>query len=48
MPKVRTTIHPNTPITVDEREYLDLQRQGLLLEDEPTSNRTATVSGDNK
>lgn len=31
--KVRTTIAPHEVLDVDEAEYLDLQRQGLLLPD---------------
>lgn len=30
---VRTTNQPDKEITVDDRELLDLQRQGLLIED---------------
>ncbi|MGC5565341.1 hypothetical protein ACPYPG_21235 [Streptomyces sp. FR-108] len=29
--KVRTTLRPHEEIDVDEGEYLDLKRQGLLL-----------------
>ncbi|WP_159031100.1 hypothetical protein [Streptomyces acidiscabies] len=29
--KVRTTMRPQEEIDVDEGEYLDLKRQGLLL-----------------
>lgn len=29
--KVRTTIEPGRELDVDEGEYLDLKRQGLLL-----------------
>ncbi len=32
--KVRTTMQPDVEIEVDDAEYLDMQRQGLLL-DEP-------------
>ncbi|MEU1309507.1 hypothetical protein ABZ419_11515 [Streptomyces cinnamoneus] len=32
MPTVRTTMRPDQPIEVGEAEYLDLQRQGLLVE----------------
>ena len=34
MPTVRTTMHPDREIDVDDATYLDFQRQGLLL-DEP-------------
>lgn len=30
--KIRTTMQPDKEIEVDEREYLDLQRQGLIHE----------------
>lgn len=33
MPTVRTTMQPDKPIEVDDAEYLDLQRQGLLVEE---------------
>lgn len=33
MPTVRTTMRPDQTIDVDDAEYLDLQRQGLLVEE---------------
>lgn len=33
MPIVRTTMRPDQPIKVDDAEYLDLKRQGLLIEE---------------
>jgi hypothetical protein len=33
MPDVRTTLQPGTVITVDEQEFTDLSRQGLILEE---------------
>jgi len=30
--KVRTTMRPDVEIEVDDAEYLDLQRQGLLVD----------------
>lgn len=33
MPTVRTTMRPDQTIEVDDAEYLDLQRQGLLVEE---------------
>lgn len=33
MRTVRTTMQPNREIDVDDAEYLDLQRQGLLVEE---------------
>ncbi|MFB6776491.1 hypothetical protein ACFCX0_03460 [Streptomyces sp. NPDC056352] len=32
MPTVRTTIQPHVDLEVDDIEYLDLKRQGLLIE----------------
>lgn len=32
MPTVRTTMRPDQPIEVSAAEYLDLKRQGLLVE----------------
>ncbi|MDQ0758695.1 hypothetical protein [Streptomyces canus] len=32
MPTVRTTFRPDLEFEVDDAEYLDLQRQGLLVE----------------
>lgn len=32
MPQVRTKIRPDEVLDVSEREYLDLKRQGLLIE----------------
>jgi hypothetical protein len=34
MPTVRTTMRPDQAIDVDDTEYLDLQRQGLLVEED--------------
>lgn len=34
MPTVRTTMRPDQPIEVDDAEYIDLQRQGLLVEED--------------
>ena len=34
--KIRTTINPGEVLTVDEAEYIDLKRQGLIYE-EPKS-----------
>lgn len=44
---VRTTFRPDVELEVDDAEYLDLQRQGLLVTDEApakadTSARTGT------
>lgn len=32
---VRTTMRPDLEIEVGDADYLDLQRQGLLVEEEP-------------
>lgn len=42
MPTVRTTFQPDKPIEVGDVEYLDLKRQGLLLED-PSAPQPAPV-----
>jgi hypothetical protein len=34
MPTVRTTMQPDREIEVDAAEYLDLKRQGLLVEED--------------
>lgn len=34
---VRTTIQPNVPLTVSEREYTELKVQGLLVADQEES-----------
>lgn len=44
MPTVRTTMRPDQPIEVDDAELLDLQRQGLLVEDGPAPD-TYTGTG---
>lgn len=38
MPTVRTTMQPDKEIEVDAAEYLDLKRQGLLVEDTATED----------
>jgi len=39
--KVRTSIEPSRVLDVDEGEYLDLKRQGLLLPDPAEEQRAA-------
>jgi hypothetical protein len=34
MPTVRTTMRPDEEIEVGDAEYLDLKRQGLLVDDD--------------
>lgn len=34
MPTVRTTMQPDKEIDVDDAEYLDLDRQGLLVKED--------------
>lgn len=41
---VRTTMQPTKPIKVSDAEYLDLKRQGLLLEDTTDSTPPATAA----
>lgn len=43
MPTVRTTMRPDDEIEVSEDEYLDLQRQGLLVDDNPATPETGAV-----
>jgi hypothetical protein len=33
VPKVKTTLWPDRELEVSDQEYLDLKRQGLLVED---------------
>lgn len=35
MPTVRTTIQPHVELEVDDAEYTDLKRQGLLIIEDP-------------
>lgn len=37
MPTVRTTMQPHVTLEVSDAEYLDLKRQGVLIEDEPAA-----------
>lgn len=37
MPTVRTTMQPHLELEVGDAEYLDLKRQGLLVEDAPAA-----------
>lgn len=39
--KVRTTIQPDVDLEVGPEEYLDLKRQGLLVEDDKKEPRKA-------
>jgi hypothetical protein len=41
MPKVRTTMQPDVEIEVGDAEYLDLKRQGLLVEEPAPAPATA-------
>lgn len=38
---VRATFQPDVPLEVDEAEYTDLQRQGLLVDDGSANEETA-------
>lgn len=40
---VRTTMRPDQTIEVDDIEYLDLKRQGLILADAPAPVPPATA-----
>jgi hypothetical protein len=44
MRTVRTTMQPYREIEVDDADYLDLQRQGLLVEDEPAPTPASAVA----
>jgi hypothetical protein len=44
MPTVRTTMQPDKTIEVDDAEYLDLKRQGLLVEETAPSTPPATAA----
>lgn len=44
MPTVRTTMQPDREIEVGDADYLDLKRQGLLVEDEPENVPPATAA----
>lgn len=39
MTLVRTTLWPDREVEVDDAEYLDLQRQGLLVEETATTDQ---------
>lgn len=46
MHKVRTKMRPHEELEVSDQEYTDLQRQGMLVEnDGKTSNRSVSASG---
>lgn len=46
MIKVRTTMQPDRDTEVPtSAELKDLRRQGLLVEDQPGSNRTPAITG---
>lgn len=40
MPEIRTTFQPGNVIHVDEAEFLDLDRQGVVLEVVPPAHTT--------
>ena len=51
MAKIRTTIQPEVELDVDDREYEDLDRQGLILHTQATTDegaRRAAESQQNK
>jgi hypothetical protein len=47
MRTVRTTMQPDKEIEVGEADYLDLQRQGLLVEDAASTVPPATAASAN-
>lgn len=46
MPTVRTTLRPDVEIEVNDADYIDLQRQGLLVEEttQPSASPAATTT----
>lgn len=42
MRTIRTTMQPDIPITVEEAEYRDLLRQGLVLDDGTAYEQTVS------
>lgn len=48
MRKVRVTMNPDKVIEVDDKEYTDLKRQGLLVEDKPKSSAQSSASSKDK
>jgi hypothetical protein len=44
MPTVRTTMQPDREFEVGAAEYLDLKRQGLLIEEEAPAPAPAPVA----
>jgi hypothetical protein len=45
---VRTTLRPDQDIEVDDADYTDLQRQGLLVEADDTPPPAASAAGTRK
>lgn len=43
--KIRTTINPGEVLTVDDAEFTDLSRQGLLLDDKKADDKTDEKKG---
>ena len=41
MPTVRTTMQPHVELDVSDVEYLDLKRQGVLINEEPAATPAA-------
>lgn len=48
MPKIRITKRPWEVIEVDDADYLDLKRQGLLVEEQPTPAEDVQPVGQKK
>jgi hypothetical protein len=41
VPTIRTTIQPHVDLEVDDAEYLDLKRQGILVDAAPAAPAAA-------
>lgn len=46
MPKVRTTILPDTELEVSDSELLDLERQGLIADEPKSSSKASDKKGE--
>jgi hypothetical protein len=44
MPTVRTTMHPDREIDVDDATFVDFQRQGILLDPEPAPSAPSATA----
>jgi hypothetical protein len=42
--KVRTTLRPDVELDIDDAEFTDLSRQGLLVPESPNPCRTTAIA----